>query len=129
MIEAKPGAAAGTSDPSTSVNVGAVESRLDPISGNWTIFAPHRGQRPEEFVPQKDFAGKQIECPFCPGNESSTPPPVWIGKISDDDSSLDILQPTNARVSSDAWSVRVVPNKFPAVSETSVVSASQPMKQ
>jgi len=117
MIEAKPGAPTGSSDSPSSANGRAVESRLDPITGNWTIFAPHRVQRPEEFVPQRDFVGKQIACPFCPGNESETPPPVWVGKISDDDSSLDILDPRNVNGSDECWSVRVVPNKYPAVGQ------------
>ena len=116
MIEAKPSGAKGSSDPPSPVSGGAVESRLDPITGNWTIFAPHRVQRPEEFVPQRDFVGKPIECPFCPGNESTTPPPVWVGKISEDDSSLNILDPAGVNGSEDSWSVRVVPNKYPAVS-------------
>ncbi len=116
MIEAKPSGAKGSSDPPSPVSGGAVESRLDPITGNWTIFAPHRVQRPEEFVPQRDFVGKPIECPFCPGNESTTPPPVWVGKISEDDSSLNILDPARVNGSEDSWSVRVVPNKYPAVS-------------
>jgi UDPglucose--hexose-1-phosphate uridylyltransferase len=119
MIEVKPNTAKGATESSSSVSVGDVESRLDPITGNWTIFAPHRVQRPEEFVPQKDFVGKQIECPFCPGTESSTPPPVWIGKVAEDDSSLDILDPSSVNHGTDdSWSVRVVPNKYPAVCDT-----------
>ncbi|MGI9470706.1 MAG: galactose-1-phosphate uridylyltransferase [Rubripirellula sp.] len=104
------------------------ESRLDPITGNWTVFAPHRGQRPEEFVHDQDRIKKRVECPFCPGNESTTPPAVWIGRVSEDDSGLDILSPSEAGLSDATnvlcaeqnctdtdWSVRVVPNKFPAV--------------
>lgn len=110
------------------------ESRLDPITGNWTVFAPHRGQRPEEFVHDKERIRKRVECPFCPGNEDTTPPPVWIGQTSDDDSSLDVLSAASDSVPSDqankldiaasatravqddpSWTVRVVPNKFPAV--------------
>jgi UDPglucose--hexose-1-phosphate uridylyltransferase len=124
MIEARPNQAVGLSEPANSVNRGAVESRLDPISGNWTVFAPNRVQRPEEFVTQQDFAGKQIECPFCPGNEATTPAPVWIGKIGEDDTSLAIVDPVAANVAEDDWSVRVVPNKFPAVNGCTVSAAS-----
>lgn len=91
------------------------ESRLDPLTGNWTIYSPQRGDRPEEFVESVACADpSQLQCPFCPGNESETPKPVWVGCVSDEDSSLDITQSMAAE--SDAnWSVRVVPNKFPAV--------------
>ena len=118
------------------------ESRLDPISGNWTVFAPHRGRRPEEFVHDQDRVKRRVECPFCPGNESTTPPAVWIGRVSDDDSGFDILAPAalsqspraNVRPADDdcpgqhlcasgEWSVRVVPNKFPAVGSSAVQHA------
>ena len=124
-----------TAKPTTkTAQAGAVqqqssESRLDPITGNWTVFAPHRGQRPEEFVHDKERIRKRVECPFCPGNEDTTPPPVWIGRASDEDSGLDVLSPhaeptreldvadSESRVVQDdpSWTVRVVPNKFPAV--------------
>ncbi len=125
MIEARPQEPAGLSNAS-SVKRDAVESRLDPITGNWTIFAPHRGQRPEEFVPPKDFVGKQIRCPFCPGNESETPPPVWVGRVVEDDSSHDVLDPSSFQSAKNDWSVRVVPNKFPAVGDASPRSHHAP---
>ncbi len=90
----------------------AAESRLDPVTGSWTIFSPQRTGRPDEFVEGGSQIAPNIDCPFCPGNEDSTPDAVWIGRISSEDSSLDILE--SAPVDSD-WSVRVVPNKFPAV--------------
>jgi UDPglucose--hexose-1-phosphate uridylyltransferase len=102
-------------DTPTHLKDHTAESRLDQLTGNWTIFAPDRDQRPEEFVHHKEVLNKQVECPFCPGNERTTPPAVWIGRISDDDSSTDILDPANFGPSEDDWSVRVVPNKFPAV--------------
>ena len=70
------------------------ESRFDPLTGNWTIFAPHRDQRPEEFLEQRERVSHQLRCPFCPGNENATPPPVWVGRISEHDSSIDILNPS-----------------------------------
>ncbi len=73
MIEAKPEAATGLSDPSvrsnvTRLNRGLIRSRETGRSSRRIEI-----QRPEEFVPPKDFVGKQIQCPFCPGNESATP--------------------------------------------------------
>jgi len=96
------------------------ESRLDPLTGNWTIFSPQRTGRPEEFVEDTGKVKTDVTCPFCPGNEASTPEPVWIGRISGEDSSLDILKSMASEASETDWSVRVVPNKFPAVDEIDV---------
>lgn len=93
------------SDQSTSA-----ESRLDPLSGDWTIFAPERDRRPHEFKVTRTVTGKSVDCPFCVGHESATPDPVWVGKI--EDSSLNVLEQSSR---GEDWSVRVVPNKFPAV--------------
>lgn len=41
-------------------------------------------------------------CPFCPGNESQTPPPIFTLPCSD------------AKNNSD-WDLRVIPNKYPAL--------------
>ena len=45
------------------------ESRFDPISGEWTIFAPDRSNRPDEYVPVGESIKKNLACPFCSGNE------------------------------------------------------------
>ncbi len=93
----------------------AAESRLDPITGEWTVFAPYRDRRPDEFKVSRSVASETLECPFCQGHEANTPPPVWIGRVDDDE--MRIFQPQSTRSLCDAdWSVRVVPNKFPAVS-------------
>ncbi len=126
MIEtAKPKTAADPLVPAGSVKHGAAESRRDPLTGNWTIFAPHRDQRPEEFVDRQESIKRHMKCPFCPGNELTTPPPVWVGRISDDDSSVDILSPPKVDPSNDDWSVRVVPNKFPAVDPLGTVDSTR----
>jgi len=96
------------------------ESRFDPVTGTWTLFAPHRSQRPDEFVETRERVHSQLECPFCPGNESATPAAVWIGHC-DDVPILNPSGPQEERLPSDDqaqenWTVRVVPNKFPAVS-------------
>jgi UDPglucose--hexose-1-phosphate uridylyltransferase len=73
--------------------------RQDSTTDQWVILAPERGVRPlppgrvRPPVPPHDPA-----CPFCPGNERLTPPEI-------------------ARHSANgAWDVRVVPNRYPAVS-------------
>ncbi len=78
------------------------ELRKDPISGRWVIISTNRGKRPSDF-------GRTIEerrggfCPFCEGNEATTPPEVLAYR---DSQSL----PDTA-----GWTLRVVPNKFPAL--------------
>ena len=104
------------------------ELRLDPLTGEWTIVAPRRGQRPGaatlgpparpagEAAPALDpnfrtgaqagsasvraqgQGGVKPGCPFCPGHEFMAPPAV-----------REIPGPGG-------WQVRIVPNKYPAVS-------------
>lgn len=69
------------------------EIRKDIISGRQVIFASERFLRPNDY----DYP--EGKCPFCPGNESETPPAVMEIK------------------SRGKWIVRVVPNKFPALRE------------
>jgi UDPglucose--hexose-1-phosphate uridylyltransferase len=95
---------------------GTAESSLDPLSGDWTIFAPNRNQRPDDFKVTREVTSKPGGCPFCQGHESDTPAPVWVGRIDEDEAR--IQTPVAATHDIDQWSVRVVPNKFPAVTTT-----------
>src|SRR5688572_9570621 len=74
------------------------ELRKDPIVDRWVIISPERANRP---LGQADIA--KDGCPFCAGNESMTPPEVLV--VPEDE----------AQASSPGWSVRVVPNKYPAL--------------
>jgi UDPglucose--hexose-1-phosphate uridylyltransferase len=67
------------------------ELRQDPITRDWVIVNPERAQRP------KDDGAARGACPFCPGNESLTP------------AAVDSLEEAGR------WSVRAVPNRFPAL--------------
>ena len=98
---------------------GAVR-RLDAITGDWTIFAPDRSQRPQDFCESTSIDSKVTDCPFCAGNETETPSPVWIGRELD----LEHLDDEDYRVLSEdePWSVRVVPNKYPAVASAEYLS-------
>jgi len=77
------------------------ELRQNLATKEWYVIATERAKRPHDFVgknkrpplPQHD-----PKCPFCPGNESMTPPTRL------------------AIPSEDAWRVRVVANKFSAFS-------------
>ncbi len=104
----------------------ATESRQDPITGAWTIFAPHREQRPDEYqAPEQKESPVKVDCPFCIGSESKTPPAVWVGKLADSACTGQACR-ESARVvyrdgnladldADDDWTVRVVPNRFPAL--------------
>jgi UDPglucose--hexose-1-phosphate uridylyltransferase len=78
------------------------ELRKDPISGRWVIIAGERARRPHQFAKGKDPA-RQEPCPFCTGNEAMTPAEVLAYRNES--------SPAN----SSGWSVRVVPNKYPAL--------------
>lgn len=68
------------------------ELRQDPITHDWVIINPERARRPG------GASAAAAPCPFCAGNEHLAPPAV------------------DAIDDGDHWSVRVVANKFPALS-------------
>lgn len=79
------------------------ELRKDPIIGRWVIISGERGRRPFAFTHEPARRGKGGFCPFCSGNEDKTPPEILAyGRNG---------TPPN----SSGWSLRVVPNKFPAL--------------
>lgn len=79
------------------------ELRKDPVTDRWVIIASDRSRRPSDFVrePLPTTPSGRI-CPFCPGNESKTPPEVLAYREGS--------QPNQP-----GWSLRVVPNKFPVL--------------
>ena len=81
------------------------EWRRDPLSGAWTIIAPGRGERPNAFISPRTRSGDASSeiCPFCLGNETKTPPEVFA------------IREPGTSPDSPGWRVRVVPNKFPAL--------------
>jgi UDPglucose--hexose-1-phosphate uridylyltransferase len=71
--------------------------RKDPVVDRWVIIAPERADRPNALVrPQPEREGEA--CPFCPGNERMTPPELLLHQNG-----------------GPGWSVRVVPNRYPAL--------------
>lgn len=78
------------------------ELRKDPITGRWVIVASERGVRPSDFQTVHTVQADGY-CPFCPGSEEATP--------------HEILAFRAPGLGSDApgWTMRVVPNKFPAL--------------
>lgn len=78
------------------------ELRKDPIIGRWVIISTERGKRPMDFAPTTEHKRGGF-CPFCQGNEDKTPKEIYA--IRKDPSSPN----------KEGWSLRVVPNKFPAL--------------
>jgi UDPglucose--hexose-1-phosphate uridylyltransferase len=78
------------------------ELRKDPILNRWVIISPDRGKRPHDFpVPTKKL--NNAACPFCHGNEKSTPPETLA------------FRPENSQPNTPGWTLRVVANKYPAL--------------
>ena len=83
------------------------ELRKDPIVGRWVIISTDRAKRPTDFVrDQTNFKGGF--CPFCYGNESKTPPEILAYRPNPNGGSPPAKD-------TPGWTVRVVPNKFPAL--------------
>jgi UDPglucose--hexose-1-phosphate uridylyltransferase len=78
------------------------ELRQNRFTKEWVIIATERAKRPKDMVvlrAPRNLPSFDPKCPFCPGNEKSTPP--------------EVLRVTSA--SNGHWLVRVVPNKFAAL--------------
>ena len=79
------------------------ELRKDPVVGRWVIISTERARRPSDFVPAPVGRGTGGLCAFCPGQEARTPAEVLA------------LRPPDTKPDTPGWSLRVVPNKFPAL--------------
>jgi UDPglucose--hexose-1-phosphate uridylyltransferase len=80
------------------------EIRIDPLSGHRTIIAQDRASRPGGFAscepaPPVDAASD----PLAEGHEDQTPPELYA------------LRPRGGEPDSPGWTVRVVPNLYPAL--------------
>jgi len=78
------------------------ELRKDPVVGRWVIISTERSRRPGHYTPESDN-GAQAFSPFAEGREDMTPPEVYA------------VRANGGGKDSPGWSVRVVPNKFPAL--------------
>ena len=78
-----------------------LDLRRNPLSGETVLIVPGRAGRPGALGRTTRIADAST-CPFCEGHESLTPPEVLaLGRPSD-------------TADSPGWTVRVVPNKYPA---------------
>src|SRR3989338_3939567 len=78
------------------------ELRKDPIIGRWVIVSSNGERSPEQFEVEPHVK-KGGMCPFCIGNEDKTPPEI------------EAVRAPGSAPNKPGWSVRVVPNKFPAL--------------
>jgi len=78
------------------------ELRKDPVSGRWIIISVERGKRPSDFMSPSQKRKMTGFCPFCPGNEHTTPEEILSFREERDNPGS-------------PWKLRVVPNKFPAL--------------
>ncbi|HUG91955.1 MAG TPA: galactose-1-phosphate uridylyltransferase, partial [Planctomycetaceae bacterium] len=81
---------------------GMSELRKDPIVGRWVIIAPDRAKRPEDYRQEFRILTGAFD-PFLEGNEDATPPEILAYRAP------------GSRPNGSGWRVRVVPNKFPAL--------------
>jgi UDPglucose--hexose-1-phosphate uridylyltransferase len=78
--------------------------RQDPLAGHWVIVSEDRSSRPirTKAPPRSEPRGGWL-CPFCEGNESTTPPEVEAKRSA------------RSEPNAPGWSIRTVPNKFAAL--------------
>ncbi|MEJ2697425.1 MAG: galactose-1-phosphate uridylyltransferase [Candidatus Sulfobium sp.] len=79
----------------------ASEIRQDKVTKRWVIYSPARRKRPKDFrkkeSERRNLPVHDKTCPFCPGQDEYIPPLIMEeGK-------------------GEQWQVRVIPNKFPAL--------------
>ncbi|MDD5686431.1 MAG: galactose-1-phosphate uridylyltransferase [Elusimicrobia bacterium] len=81
------------------------EIRQNLVTKDWVIISTERAKRPEDFKKKEKLKvilpEYEQNCPFCPGNEEKMSP----------DETLHINR-------GGKWQVRIIPNKFPALSKT-----------
>jgi hypothetical protein len=84
------------------------ELRRDPLVQRWVIISDKRGKRPSDFKRTPSTKEKEDikpgPCAFCPGFEEGTGPETFAVREGGEPNASD-------------WRVRVIVNKFPAVSQ------------
>jgi len=83
--------------------------RRDPITGRWIIVNTDKSMPPYKFHIDKHEKKGTKGCPFCPGNEKVTPPEI-------------IAHRREGPPDSPGWWIRVVPNKYPALTIEGVLN-------
>ncbi len=81
----------------------------NPLTGVPVVIAPGRASRPGAAASHHPHQQAKT-CPLCEGNEAMTPPET-----------LALGRPAGAPADSPGWTVRVVPNKYPAFDGQEVI--------
>jgi len=85
------------------------ELRQDLITGDWVVIALGRGKRPGEFIKKREAYSPLLDkCPFCFPEETGQEKDTLIFRRSDGD-----------------WSLRVLPNKYPAFSRNQTLRKNE----
>ena len=74
--------------------------RKDPIIGRWVIISTERAKRPDQFASSFENPPEKF-CPFCEGQESHTPPEIYV------------VRKPGSLPNKEGWQVRVVPSISP----------------
>ncbi len=80
--------------------------RQDPTTKEWVIIAAERSKRPDHFIRPRTLVESppyREDCPFCQGNEHLTP-------------HESLAYRSGGPADGGGWWVRVIPNRFPALS-------------
>jgi UDPglucose--hexose-1-phosphate uridylyltransferase len=94
------------------------ELRIDPLTGLRAIIAGERAARPGAFaskIDERPPIDPETD-PFAAGNEEMTPPEVWA------------LRPGGGAPNTPGWTVRAVPNLYPALGPGEPDAADDPMR-
>lgn len=79
------------------------EIRRDLVRNYWVAIAANTALKPNRFPIKRrgiETIGNNVFCPFCEGNESSTPPEIMADREN------------GSAADTPGWTIRVVPNKF-----------------
>jgi len=93
------------------------ELRYDPIKNRWTIIAPERKHRPNEFVvPRQEPQAEPAGCPFDPTREQRTLHEILaIPRVAGSGESTDSRGDSGRAGDGTNWQVRVVASRFPVL--------------
>ena len=79
------------------------EIRRDLVKNNWVAIAADMALKPHDFPINRrgiETIGNHVFCPFCEGNELSTPSEIMA------------CRDNGSEANAPGWSIRVIPNKF-----------------
>jgi galactose-1-phosphate uridylyltransferase len=104
------------------LTTGINEFRHNLATDEWVVFSAARRSRPTQYASSSQVSAPRLSdlpahdetCPFCKGNEQLTPP-----------ATLTRLLPGTAEDDNE-WTLRVVPNKFPAVAPSGTAAQRAP---